>query len=95
MSHNRYDERLQRRKDEKKLRLQAIFDAERARFLAKTKHGKPQLYFTYGFSDIDPFTHMEFTWDLWVKFPFTVPKEKCEEFKELVQIAFEKVFLSA
>jgi hypothetical protein len=55
---------------------------------------KPKLYFSFGFSDLDPFTKIGMTWDIWVKFPFSVPKSRCEEFKERIQVAFEEIFLS-
>jgi hypothetical protein len=71
-----------------------MLQAERARFDSKMKGAKPKLYFSYGFSDIDPFTNIDFTWDLWVKFPFKVPKEKCKQFKEEIQRAFEKTVLA-
>ena len=69
-------------------------EAEMARFKAKNEGKLPQLYISYGFSDIDPFTGINFTWDMWLKFPFKVPKEKCEKFKEEIQRAFEKIFLT-
>ena len=85
-----------------------VVEAERARFEAKLKGEKPKLQFSsipakppkktelefsYGFSDIDIFTNIEWTWDLWVKLPFKVPKKDCEKFKEAIQDAFEKIFL--
>jgi hypothetical protein len=78
----------------KEMAVRLMAEAERARFEAKNK-GKPaRLYFSYGFSDIDPMTNIAFTWDLWVRFPFKVPKEQCEKFKEAIQNEFEKAFLS-
>lgn len=94
LSRNRYDERLKEAKREKKLKIQLMAEAERARFEAKNDGKLPRLYISYGFSDIDPFTNIAFTWDLWIKFPFKVPKEKCEKFKELIQRAFKQIFFA-
>ena len=93
MSHN-YDERLKEARREKKTKIQLMGEAERARFEAQNKGETPKLHISYGFSDLDPFTNIAFTWDMWIKFPFKVPKEKCQKFKEEVQKAFESVFLS-
>ena len=93
MRHN-YDARLKEKKRDKKTKIRLMAEAERARFEAKNEGKPPKLYISYGFSDLDPFTNIAFTWDLWIKFPFKVPKEKCEEFKEEVQRVFEQVFLS-
>lgn len=91
---NRYDQKLIEDRRKKQLKIQLMAEAERSRFEAKTKGQPPKLHISYGFSDIDPFTNINFTWDLWVKFPFPVPKEKCELFKEKIQDAFKKIFLS-
>jgi hypothetical protein len=97
MSSNRYDERLKNRRDDKhigknvKLRLMA--EAERARFAAKMNGEKPKIHIHVGWaSKADIFTYEAFMWDVWVTFPFKVPKEKKPMFEELVQDAFEKVF---
>jgi hypothetical protein len=77
-----------------RVKAQVMADAERARCEAQMNHEKPKVYISYGFSDLDIFTNVAYTWDLWVKFPFKVPKDKCGLFKEKVQKAFEEVFLS-
>lgn len=81
-------------KREKNMKIRLQGEAERARFEARFKGEIPKVYVGYGISEADPFTNEHFTWDLWLKFPFKVPKEKCERFKEAIQIAFEKVFLA-
>ena len=93
LSHNRYDEKLKEMKREKKMKIRLMAEAERSRFEAKNKGESPKLTISYGFSDIDLFTNIAFFWDLWIKFPFKVPKSKCEEFKEVIQDAFQKIFL--
>jgi len=91
---NRYDEKLKEKKRDKKLKIMLMANAERARFEAKNKGEPPKLYISYGFSDLDPFTNVKFAWDLWVKFPFKIPKSECEKFKEVIQAEFKKIFLS-
>ena len=76
-----------------KLKTQLMFEAERERFAAKNEGRSPKLHISYGFSDLDFFTNIDFCWDLWVKFPFKVPKDLCEQFKEEIQLAFERIFL--
>ena len=101
MSPKKYDEKLanaklatlKEKRHDQKIKTHLQTQAERARFEAKTKGERPKLYISYGFSDLDPFTNIEFAWDLWVKFPFKVPKEQCEAFKEAIQDAFSKIFL--
>lgn len=78
----------------KKLISEIKVDGERSRFDAKIKGQAPRLYISYGFSELDPFTNSKYVWDLWVKFPFSVSKAKCELFKEKMQDAFQEVFLS-
>ena len=91
---SRYDERNKKEKFIEKTRLRHQLERERARFVAKMNGEKPQLYFSFGFSDLDIFTGFGLTWDMWIKFPFKVPKQQCEKFKEKIQDAFEEVFLT-
>lgn len=78
------------------MRLHLMAEAERSRFEANMKGEKPKLYFRCLVSDFDPSTNFAFTWDIWVRFPFKLLKEdeKMKKFKEMIQDAFEKVFLS-
>ena len=94
MSHNNYDEKLKEAKRNKRMKIQLMAEAERERFEAKNENRPPKIHISYGFSELDIFTNINLTWDLYIKFPFAVPKDKCERFKEAIQIEFEKIFLS-
>ena len=70
-------------------------EAEWSRFDSKMKGEGFKLRISYGLSDIDPLTNIKYFWDIWIRFPISIPKddEKFEKFKELVNRAFKDTFL--
>lgn len=67
-------------------------EAAASLFNSKIGNRKPELRFRYMFSELDVGTNQKFAWDLWIKFPFKIPKEKTEKFKEDVNALFQSTF---
>lgn len=58
-------------------------------FNSKMNHKPAELRFRYMFSELDIGTKQDVVWDLWIKFPFKVPKNEAEKFKEAVNGLFQ------